>query len=134
MVVRKWCAAECDAFSPSPQTNKLKTTPTPNNNCSYGIIVGVCMHLQSEFVVYHFLCESPCASRDFLCHTTPHSIAYCGSIFFASMGGGGGQNCFHQKLTSAQVSPFSQGQMVLCRGRCLLGLKKFTSAQQVPPF
>ena len=28
-------------------------------------------------------------------HTTPHFMAYLGSKFFANMGGGGGQNCFH---------------------------------------
>ena len=30
----------------------------------------------------------------FLRHTTPHFMAYSGSIFFANMGGGGGQNYF----------------------------------------
>ena len=30
-----------------------------------------------------------------LCHTDPHCMAYFGGIFFANMGGGGGQNYFH---------------------------------------
>ena len=30
-------------------------------------------------------------------HTAPHFTPYFGSIFFASMGGGGGQNCFQYR-------------------------------------
>ena len=55
------------------------------------------MPYKSEFVwrkrrfVDHILCESPFISRDFVRHTTPHFMAYFGSICFANMGGGGGQ-------------------------------------------
>ena len=35
----------------------LKTTPTPNENGSYGVEVGVRVH--------HTLCESPSISKDF---------------------------------------------------------------------
>ena len=41
-----------------------------------------------------------------LCHTDPHCMAYFGyfgGIFFANMGGGGGQNYFH---LTAMLSSF----------------------------
>ena len=41
----------------------------------------------------HSLCKS-LYFKGFLCHTTPHFMAYFGVIFFANMGGGGGRNCF----------------------------------------
>ena len=51
--------------------NKLKTTPIPNKNGSYGIKAGVRMPQKSEFVchksrlVHHILCERPFISGDF---------------------------------------------------------------------
>ena len=86
-----------------PASNKLKTTPTPNKNGSwhtsdksgffvchksrslYAIKVGWC----TTFSVKVPLCQG------ILHHTTPHFVAYFGSIFLANIGGGGGQNCFH---------------------------------------
>ena len=93
---------------------KLKTTPTPNKNGSYGIKGGVRMPSKSEFVchksrfVHHTLCGSPFISRDFLRHTTAHFMAYYGVIFFANMGGGGGQNYFHRRSPHTTMSPAKQ--------------------------
>ena len=74
--------------------NKLKTTPTPNKNGSYGIKGG------GQYGIFwgsicHIFCRNPLTLTDFLCHTDPHCMAYFGGIFFANMGGGGGQNYFH---------------------------------------
>ena len=45
----------------------------------------------------HSLWKSLCF-KGFLRHTTPHFMAYFGVIFFANMGGGGGQNYFQPFL------------------------------------
>ena len=95
--------ADCPKMTPGPDTfekyrpgrsytlNKLKTTPTPNKNGSYGIKRGgfVCYILGSVCHIF---------SLDFnrlLCHTDPHCMAYFRGILFANMGRGGGQNYFH---------------------------------------
>ena len=49
-----------------------------------------------------FSVEIPSFNR-LLCHTDPHCMAYFGGIFFANMGGGGGQNYFQH--WSPQVFP-----------------------------
>ena len=41
--------------------------------------------------------------KGFLRHTTPHFMAYLGDILFANMGGGGGQNCFHEGDSIADI-------------------------------
>ena len=48
---------------------------------------------KSRFV-HHILCGESLYFKGFLRHTTPHFTAYYGVIFFANMGGGGGQKYF----------------------------------------
>ena len=45
--------------------------------------------------MHHILCGNPFIPRDFYAIRPPHFMAYFGSIFFANMGGGGGQNYLH---------------------------------------
>ena len=59
--------------------------------------------------------------KGFLRHTTPHFMAYFGVIFFANMGGGGGQPYFHtlQKPHVTTVNYLSGKRAHNCNGRPL---------------
>ena len=84
--------------------NKLKTTPTPNKNGSYGIKGGggfVCHKSRSSYAVKVGWCTTfsvkvPLFQGIF----TPYDPSFYGIFWghiFANMGGGGGQNYFQLK-------------------------------------
>ena len=97
----------CVKFAWGCTFNKLKTTPTPNKNSSYGIKGGfVCHKSRSSYAIKVGLCTTFSVKvplfQGFLRHTTPHFMAYFGVIFFANMGGAGGQNYFRTCTRFAQ--------------------------------
>ena len=67
--------------------NKLKTTPTPNKNGSYGIKGGgfVCHMFGS---VCHIFCRNPLILTDFYATRTPIVWHILGAFVFANMGVG----------------------------------------------
>ena len=72
--------------------NKLRTTPTPNKNGSYGIKGGVRWPYFWGSVC-HISCRNPLILTDFYAIRTPLYGIFGGHICYR-YGGGGGQNCF----------------------------------------
>ena len=84
--------------------NKLKTTPTPNKNGSYGIKRGgfVCHKSRTSYAIKvglftTFSVKIPLFQEMFTPYD-PHFMAYVGVIFFCQYGGGGGQNYFQMGM------------------------------------
>ena len=75
--------------------NKLKTTPTPNKNGSYGIDGGGGGVRMAYFgSVCHLFCRNPLILRDFYARRAPIVWHILGAYFLQIWGGAGGQNCF----------------------------------------